>query len=71
MCSIPVTCRPCLCTICTARAPEAVGTFRTNEATRRGYNPELVTPNDPPHDHHRRSQARTPPDPEKWHESGG
>src|SRR5450830_1392043 len=33
MCSIPTTCRPCLWTICTALAPEAVGTFRMNEAT--------------------------------------
>lgn len=33
MCSIPTTVRPCLCDL-HARAPEAVGTFRTNDATR-------------------------------------
>ena len=44
MCSIPTTCRPCLCTICTARAPEAVGTFRTNEATAEATNHPISHP---------------------------
>ena len=42
MCSIPVTVRPRLCTICTAVAPDPVGTFRMNDVTGQGY--RLVTP---------------------------
>src|SRR5665647_867261 len=47
MCSIPTTCRPCLCTICTALAPEAVGTFRMNEATSEATNHPISHPEQP------------------------
>ena len=47
MCSIPNTRRPRLCMICTAVAPEAVVTRRTNEPIRPDYRPrepQLVPP---------------------------
>jgi hypothetical protein len=47
MCSIPTTSRPCLCTIGTARAPEAVGTFRMNEATSEATNHPISHPEQP------------------------
>ena len=47
MCSIPTTSRPCLCTICTARAPDAVGTFRMNEVTREATNHPISHPEHP------------------------
>ena len=43
MWSIPTTFRPRLCTICTAVAPEAVATRRTNRPTGRGYPPNRTT----------------------------
>src|SRR5664280_1803713 len=50
MCSIPNTRRPRLCMICTAVAPEAVVTRRTNVPIRPGYRPHdtrLVPPRRP------------------------
>ena len=42
MWSIPRRCLPRLCTICTAVAPDAVFTFRTNDPTPTGYREDFL-----------------------------